>query len=92
MCMWQLRANESLSGLTEEAAFLLADMVKATGGNVETILNLDGSYDLDIKGTLTTDSHRVGTRIVKLVRGAGGHKLPLQQTNHRRKEGGYHRH
>lgn len=89
---WRLQANESLSNLTGETAFLLADLAKATGGNVKTIPNPNGSYDLNIQGTLATDSHHVGARIVKLVRGAGGHKLRLQQINHRRKEGGYRRH
>ena len=91
--MWQLQANEYLFGLTEERAFLLADLAKATGAKiVETVPNLDGSYDMSIQGTLMTDSHHIGTRIVKLVRNAGGHRLCLQQVSHRRKEGGSRRH
>ena len=90
--MWQIKADEVLSGIPEGIASLLADLAKATGGTVETVPNFDSSYDLKIQGTLVTDSHHVGTRIVKLVRDAGGHKLCLRQISHGRKEGGYRRH
>ena len=92
MCTWQLKVGESFPNLTETTAFLLADLAKATGGTkiIETVPNFDGSYEVSIQGTLVTDSHRVGTRIVKLIRQAGGPRLRLQQVSHRRKEGGYH--